>query len=531
MIGPLLRRSRGDTVVDNTASARHAGRVPGEGSWATTSAALEDYEHRVAPARQRFANSSGMLALQSRADAQFLHAFLLHFSALGARMTEPVEGWIRSASARCAALGLSAMARFLAAHAHAEAGHHLMMIEDVRALAELWNRHHRPSFDAKDLLSQTPSPGVARYSKVHDDNLGSATPYAQIAIEYEIEMLPLRFGEAFIARCVELLGPDILSCLSFVTSHIRLDVAHTKSNAWAMAEVSKIPGSVPALAAAGSAILDAYAEYLADCVSLAERTSRNARSLTVATHTPVLDWRLCPPPPEGHLQGHELPAWLKEVRALRGLVLFDNGARPHFKGNNGEFSDDDPIDLYAHHILAYHGSTLVGCSRVYHLVTGPSCLAEMLLGERLFATMLRGHGVKRWDAVEIGRWIVHPAYRSGGRPAVRLAAGAAALALRLGDGSVAEHGIVVCAVGTRDRQDLMLRRIGLINAADLESIECERYRDRLQVLYCTDPRKLDRRFRLLMDQMAEILGLAGKGADGAASVASAANAEVLRQVE
>ena len=124
-----------------------------------------------------------------------------------------------------------------------------ILVEDVRALAELWNRQHRPTVDADDLLSQTASPGVVRYCKVHNDNLMGATPYAQIAIEYEIEMLPLRFGEAFVARCVELLGPDILSCLSFVTSHIRLDVAHTKSNAWAMAEVSKIPGSLPVLAA------------------------------------------------------------------------------------------------------------------------------------------------------------------------------------------------------------------------------------------------------------------------------------------
>jgi len=118
-----------------------------------------------------------------------------------------------------------------------------------------------------------------------------------------------------------------------------------------------------------------------------------------------------------------------------------------------------------------------------------------LLGEQPFSTMLGALGVGRVDIVEIGRWILHPAYRAGGRAAARLAAAAAAFAMRLGmtlgDGSVARHGIVVCSAGTRDRQDLMLRRIGLMNAPDVEPVECERYRDRVQVLYCVNPDTLD----------------------------------------
>jgi hypothetical protein len=471
-------------------------------------ASLEEYEQCIASARQRFADSPGVLALRSMAEARFFHAFLLNFCSLGARMTEPVECWIRGAADRCADIGLSGISRFLAAHARAEAGHHLMMIADVRALAALWNRQYQPSVDPDERLLRADSPGVQRYCRVHNDNLTGGTPYAQIAIEYEIEMLPLRFGEAFIARCAELLGPDILSCLSFVTSHIQLDVAHTRSNAWAMAEVSReVPGSVPVLAAAGTAILDAYAEYLGDCVWLAKRDAGKARGV-VAPHvsSSALDWRLRAPVAEPRdLERHKVPAWLKEVRELRGFVLYDNGGRPQFKGKNGDFSDDDPIDLHSYHILVYHGSTLVGCSRVYHLASGPPCLAEAISGEQPFSNMLSTLGVERVNAVEIGRWIMHPAYRAGGRPAVLLAAGAAAVAIRLGNGSVAQRGVVVCSAGTRDRQDLMLRRIGLVNAPHSEPVEYEPYRDRLQVLYCLNTEKLDRRFSLLIDQMAETL--------------------------
>jgi hypothetical protein len=54
-------------------------------------------------------------------------------------------------------------------------------------------------------------------------------------------------------------------------------VAHTKTDAWAMAEVYReLPESVPVLAAAGTAILDAYSQYLDDCISLAEQQSFNA---------------------------------------------------------------------------------------------------------------------------------------------------------------------------------------------------------------------------------------------------------------
>jgi hypothetical protein len=385
------------------------------------SAGLDEYEQYIAPARERLANSRGVRTLLSRGEAQFFHSFLLYFCSLGVRMTEPVEGWIRGAADRCAGLGLTTISRVLAAHAQAERGHHLMMIADVQALADLWNRQYQPPVGPDALLAQAPSPGVARYCKVHEDTLAGETPYAQIAIEYEIEMLPLRFGEAFITRCAEVLGPDILSCLSFVTSHIQLDVAHTKTNTWAMAEVRReVPGSTPVLAAAGAAVLDAYAEYLDDCVGLAEEHCRRARCVVTPRSTPSLDWRLCPPSAAPFDQdGVQLPVWLKEVRALRGFVLFDSGRRPAFKTNGRNPSDDDPVDLYSHHILAYRGAMLVGCLRVYHLGNGPSCLTEAVLGERSFATILRTLGAERRNVVELGRWIWHPSYRAGGRPALQ----------------------------------------------------------------------------------------------------------------
>jgi hypothetical protein len=37
--------------------------------------------------------------------------------------------------------------------------------------------------------------------------------------QYEVEMLPLRYGWLFVGHCLEVLGEEISPCLSFVTEH------------------------------------------------------------------------------------------------------------------------------------------------------------------------------------------------------------------------------------------------------------------------------------------------------------------------
>jgi len=228
----------------------------------------------------------------------------------------------------------------------------------------------------------------------------------------------------------------------------------------------------------------------------------DARSLS-------LSWRLRSPlQGRSYCEGHSLPDWLKEVRSLRGSVLFDNGRRRHFRTEEGRFSDADPIDLYAYHILAYDAMRLVGCVRVYPLVSnGFSCVTEQILGEKTFSELLHKVGAQRTETVEIGRWIVHPAYRASGRPAVQLAAASAALAITLGNGSVFQRKIIVCSAGTGDRQDLMLARIGLSAARAVEAITCDDFKDNVRVMYCLDTQQLNPRFLRVIIKMAKTIGL------------------------
>src|SRR5579863_1814595 len=146
---------------------------------------LERYNQLLAPSRERFEASPGLNAIRSNNDPRFLEAFLFYFCAIGAQMTEPVESWICRAASRCAAIGLTDLAEALTRHAKAEAGHHLMMIADLRSLVRHWNSRYAPQMDADELLRTIPSYGASRYCLVHEENIAGDTPYAQIAIEYE----------------------------------------------------------------------------------------------------------------------------------------------------------------------------------------------------------------------------------------------------------------------------------------------------------------------------------------------------------
>jgi hypothetical protein len=468
-----------------------------------------EYERLLAPARDCFAVSPGVRAIQSSRDEVFLESFLLHFCALGSRMTAPVEGWIRGAAERCAALGLSDLAHALRGHARAEAGHHLMMIADARSLAARWNARRQPPLDIEKLLNQAPTEGVRQYCGVHEENIASDTPYAQIAIEYEVEMLPLRYGELFVSRCVQVLGTEILPCLSFITEHIVLDAGHTAFNARALDKLLDLfPGCLPALVTAGAAVLDAYAQFLADCAQLAERDTEKVRSSRYGRSSP-LSWQVRSPLQEtDNCEGQSVPDWLDDVRTLRGSVFFEGGRRPHFRTDDGRFSDPDPVDLRAYHILAYDGQKLVGCVRVYRLTgNGPACVTERILGEWSFSEVLDQQETQRTDTMEIGRWIVHPAYRANGRTGTQLAAAAAALAARLERGFADRRAMVVCSVGTGDLQDVMLAHIGLIAITVAQPIRCADFNDDVRVMYCLGTDQLNVRFRRIMEEMADLIGL------------------------
>lgn len=242
---------------------------------------IERYEQSVQPARQAFASDPAVRLVQDPAiGAAHLEAFLICFSALGVGMTEPVEGWIRRAGVACVALGDPGVVEIgtaLQKHAKGEADHHLLMIADLRRLCARRAAAGRQAPDPDELLAQEWPASTLHYRRMHEDLIAGPTPYAQIAVENEIEMLSVEVGPGLLANARALLGDDvdgrdILDDLSFLTDHVTLDVAHTKFNRRQMAAfLDARPDALDALVDAGTAALDAYRAFVADCVALAGR--------------------------------------------------------------------------------------------------------------------------------------------------------------------------------------------------------------------------------------------------------------------
>jgi hypothetical protein len=232
---------------------------------------FELYESALAEARARFLGSPAVSEILSpEIDPLLLESFLIHLCARGVAVTEPVEGWIRRAGEACLAMGLDALGRALGRHSLDEAGHDRLFEADARLLVERWNAAARPRLDVDELLALPPSPGAWHYRDLHERTITGATPYAQMAIEFEIESLAMSLGEGLLLNSRQRLGDRVLEGLSFLREHVELDVGHTRFNRRNLTRVlHEHPDFLPAMAAAGQEVLQAYGEFLADCLDAA----------------------------------------------------------------------------------------------------------------------------------------------------------------------------------------------------------------------------------------------------------------------
>ena len=239
---------------------------------------LYRYEAGVHHAREAFEQDAGLARiLAPDVNPLALEAFLIQLCARGVALIEPVEGWLIRSGERCTAIGMTELGRALLAHAEAESGHHLMLIRDTHALVAHWNRRHRPALDPKQLLASPLTPGARMYRQLHEQTIASDAPFAQIAIEYEIEQLPVKYGARLLEQCVRVLGADIMDCLTFVDEHVTLDGGHTKVHQRQLDRVlDGHPEFIEPLVEAGWRALMAYATFLRECVEQGFRDARSA---------------------------------------------------------------------------------------------------------------------------------------------------------------------------------------------------------------------------------------------------------------
>jgi hypothetical protein len=101
---------------------------------------------------------------------------------------------------------------------------------------------------------------------------------------------------------------------------------------------------------------------------------------------------------------------LAEISEFRGRVLYANGRRPHFRSDDGLFTDKDPQDLESLHVTVRHHGVLVACLRLTQSLNSRTFIGRLVGAEELNA-VLRNMRLRGNDCVEAGRWIVLPSAR------------------------------------------------------------------------------------------------------------------------
>lgn len=242
---------------------------------------LAAYERALTPAREAHdARRSVRTTTDAATAPEVLLAFWIRHCAFGVAMTEPVEGWIRRAGEAVARAGDAQLGRALAAHASAEADHHLLMLADLDRLVARWNAAPgREPVRARDLLAAPPPEPVQRYRDLHEDVIAGPAPHAQLAVENEIELLSVRIGPPLVATVEAVLGPEVVAELSFLTDHVELDVGHAHFNRRQLGRLLDArPDLLDPLVAGGTAALAAYGDFLDACLDLGLDAGRVAPS-------------------------------------------------------------------------------------------------------------------------------------------------------------------------------------------------------------------------------------------------------------
>jgi len=247
---------------------------------------IEYYDDKIASARALTESHAGIQALLSpEIEPELLHRFLIEYCSLGVQITAPVDGWIRRAGLRCREIGLVALGDSLVKHAVHEAGHDQMFADDSRSLVSDYFTRYRKHLDADTLLAQPKTAAMTRYIDLHEETIAGATPFGQVAIELEIERLSVTLGPKLIAQFERVLGPGILSCLTFLQEHVAVDVGHTALNRKLLSRLLEArPESVDILVDTGARALGAYLDFMGECVSRARNSLRPSALSQVSAH-------------------------------------------------------------------------------------------------------------------------------------------------------------------------------------------------------------------------------------------------------
>ncbi|MFK0733946.1 MAG: hypothetical protein ACFKPT_30775 [Gloeotrichia echinulata GP01] len=232
-----------------------------------------EYQKKAELARQEFASREVVKELFTKEiEPKLLQLFMIHWSALSAGLTEPIPAYLQRAGERCQNMGLESMANFFYGHEEEEDGHENWAMDDVKELVVIWNQEQpNCQLDAQELLAKKISPAVKLYHQLHERVIEGDSPWAELAIDVEIELLSTTYGPILVKKWVDCMGQASLSNVSFLHKHVLADVGHTDTNFDVVDKfISEHPEYVDTLVQTATDALNIYAEFLKDAMTYAK---------------------------------------------------------------------------------------------------------------------------------------------------------------------------------------------------------------------------------------------------------------------
>lgn len=251
------------------------------------SATFIEYNRLVHPERVHFAQSPGLRIYTGELSPKKLHAFLIAWSHFSIKMTEPVEGWIARAGERSTELGFESIGKKLKHHASQEADHDVMLVEDLAVLVDRWNAAYGDDLSVADLNEMRLPENTNAYVDIHENTIASSHPYAQVAIEFEIERISVAFGPHMVENVINTLGANFEQGIGFLAHHVLLDQGHTKFNKALLEECFAVGGDVNVLAQTGVEVLRIYADFLTECSNASQKLLARKEKASWTSHATI----------------------------------------------------------------------------------------------------------------------------------------------------------------------------------------------------------------------------------------------------
>ena len=128
-----------------------------------------------------------------------------------------------------------------------------------------------------DLAAITAPLSSEKYIHLHENVINSDHPYAQVAIEFEIERISVLFGPKMLENILNTLGYDMQQGLTFLNDHVLIDQGHTKFNADLLERCIRSGGQLENLTTTGKNALNIYSQFLTECTVISTvLNTRNA---------------------------------------------------------------------------------------------------------------------------------------------------------------------------------------------------------------------------------------------------------------